>query len=321
MNLSKSEIERVRRRIAPNIRNTPLLTCLYFDEMVGGDIIFKCENFQKTGSFKIRGASNAVSKLQQSANNALFTAHSSGNHGQALAAAARRVNAEAIIVMPQNAPRVKVEAVKHYGGQVVMCKANLEEREKTCKTVMKETGAVFIPPYDSIDIIEGQSTCAAELLQEEKNFDYILTPVGGGGLLSGSVLAAKALHPSTTVIGCEPAGADDAYQSMKMKKRIPQKSPKTVADGLRTSLGKHNFRVLIENNTQILTVSETEILDALRQVYERMKIVIEPSCAVPVAVLLKYKELFAGKKTGVILSGGNVDLQVFFNDLDKKITA
>lgn len=319
MTLNKEEILNTRKRIEGHIHNTPVLHCQYFDDFIQGKLLFKCENFQKTGSFKMRGASNAVIKSSEARGANLFTTHSSGNHGQALAAAAHRAGAKAIIVMPKNAPKVKIDAVKSYGAKIVFCNSTTADREKTCNRVIQQTGAVFIPPYDAHDIIEGQATCAAEILKGYTNLDYILTPVGGGGLLAGTKLAASAINPSTIVIGCEPQNADDAFQSMQKGVLIPQNSPNTIADGLRTSLGELNFKVLTENKTKILRVTEQEILMAMQIVYERMKIVIEPSCAVPVAAVMKNKFMFTGKKTGIILSGGNVDLKVFFEDLKLKI--
>lgn len=319
--LTKKEILQTRERIASLIHDTPILTSKYFNERSGGNVFFKCENFQKTGSFKIRGASNAVTKALAEDKDNVFATHSSGNHGQALAYAAFKANTRAYIVMPENAPQVKINAVKEYNAEVVMCAPTLKDRVKKCNEVIVRTGAMFIPPYDSNNIIEGQSSCAAELLENVKGLDYILAPVGGGGLLSGTVLAAKILSPITKVIGCEPANADDAYRSLISGKLIPQAKPNTIADGLRTSLGERNFEVLTKNNTEIFTVTESEIINALQMVWERMKIVIEPSCAVPVAVYLKNKLLFKNKKIGIILSGGNVDLKVFFDDLKLKINS
>lgn len=319
--LTKKEIQQTRERIANHIHETPILSSKYFNEHSGGNVFFKCENLQKTGSFKIRGASNAVTKALAEDKNTVFATHSSGNHGQALAYAAYNANTKAYIVMPDNAPQVKINAVKEYNAEVVMCAPTLNDRVKMCNKVIERTGALFIPPYDADDIIEGQSSCAAELLDDIKGLDYILAPVGGGGLLSGTVLATKILSPNTTVIGCEPENADDAYRSLISGKLIPQAKPNTIADGLRTSLGKRNFEVLTKNNTEIFTVTEGEIVNALQMVWERMKIVIEPSCAVPVAVYLKNKGLFRNKKIGIILSGGNVDLKVFFDDLKLKINS
>lgn len=317
--LSRPKIKDIRQKLKRHIHKTPILTSRFFNEHISGEVYFKCENFQKTGSFKIRGAINAALKIIGHDKETTVITHSSGNHGQALAYAAKVLNINAVIVMPNNAPRVKVDAVKSYGARVVMCKPTQQDREKTCGELKHSLNAYFIPPFDHIDIIQGQSTCAAEFLEEHPDLDYLLTPVGGGGLLSGSVLATKALELQTRVIGCEPKNANDAFLSLKQGIKLPAVSTQTIADGLRTSLGEINFQILKDNKIEILTVSEEEILHAFQTVLERMKIIIEPSCAVPVAVYMKYKERFENKKTGIILSGGNVDLYPLFTDLKNQI--
>ena len=305
---SLEDIRNAHLRIQPFIHRTPILTSTAIDEMAGCRIFFKCENFQKVGAFKARGAANAVAKLTEDQKKNGVATHSSGNHAAALARAASVAGIKSYIVMPSNAPEIKKKAVKGYGGEIIECEPNLQARETTLQAVVDRTGATFIPPYDFYDVIEGQATCALEMWDEHIPFDVIMAPVGGGGLLAGTALTTKYISPSTLVIAGEPAGADDAFRSFHAKKLIPMEGPKTIADGLLTSLGKLNFAIIIQYVDDILTADDTEIIEAMRLVYERMKIVIEPSCAVPLAALLKNKEQFRGKKVGIILSGGNVDL-------------
>lgn len=276
--------------------------------IAGCEIYFKCENFQKVGAFKARGAANAVVKLTDAQKKNGVATHSSGNHAAALARAASVAGIKSYIVMPSNAPEIKKKAVKGYGGEIIECEPNLLARETTLQAVVEKTGATFIPPYDYRDVVEGQATCALEMWDEGIAFDAIIAPVGGGGLLGGTALTTKYLSPSTKVIAGEPEGADDAYRSFHAKKLIPMEGPKTIADGLLTSLGEINFAIIMDYVDDILTVSDEEIIAAMRLIYERMKIVIEPSCAVPLAALLKHKDRFKGQKVGIILSGGNVDL-------------
>lgn len=306
--LSLEDIRNAHLRIQPFIHRTPILTSTAIDEMAGCRIFFKCENFQKVGAFKARGAANAVAKLTEEQKKNGVATHSSGNHAAALARAASVAGIKSYIVMPSNAPEIKKKAVKGYGGEIIECESNLQARETTLQAVVDRTGATFIPPYDFYDVIEGQATCALEMWDEHIPFDVIMAPVGGGGLLAGTALTTKYISPSTLVIAGEPAGADDAFRSFHAKKLIPMEGPKTIADGLLTSLGKLNFAIIMQYVDDILTADDTEIIEAMRLVYERMKIVIEPSCAVPLAALLKNKERFRGKKVGIILSGGNVDL-------------
>jgi threonine dehydratase len=305
---SLEDIRQAHLRIQPFIHRTPILTSTAIDEMAGCRIFFKCENFQKVGAFKARGAANAVAKLTEAQKKNGVATHSSGNHAAALARAATVAGIKSYIVMPSNAPEIKKKAVKGYGGEVIECEPNLQARETTLQAVVDRTGATFIPPYDYFDVIEGQATCALEMWDEHIPFDVVMAPVGGGGLLAGTALTTKYLSPSTLVIAGEPAGADDASRSFQAKKLIPMDGPKTIADGLLTSLGQLNFAIIMQFVDDILTADDTEIIAAMRLIYERMKIVIEPSCAVPLAVLLKNKERFKGKKVGIILSGGNVDL-------------
>lgn len=305
---SLEDIRNAHLRIQPFIHRTPILTSTAIDEMAGCRIFFKCENFQKVGAFKARGAANAVAKLTKEQKKNGVATHSSGNHAAALARAASVAGIKSYIVMPSNAPEIKKKAVKGYGGEIIECEPNLQARETTLQAVVDRTGATFIPPYDFYDVIEGQATCALEMWDEHIPFDVIMAPVGGGGLLAGTALTTKYISPSTLVIAGEPAGADDAFRSFHAKKLIFMEGPKTIADGLLTSLGKLNFAIIMQYVDDILTADDTEIIEAMRLVYERLKIVIEPSCAVPLAALLKNKERFRGKKVGIILSGGNVDL-------------
>jgi len=302
------DIRAAHKRIQPFIHHTPVLTSSAINEIAGCEIYFKCENFQKVGAFKARGAANAVSKLTDAEKKSGVATHSSGNHAAALARAAKIAGIPAYIVMPETAPDIKKAAVKEYGGQIIECKPTQAAREETLEKVVKETGATFIPPYDHMDVIEGQATCALELVEEITGLDIIMTPVGGGGLLSGTALTAHYLNPEIMIIAGEPEGANDAYLSFTSKSLKPMIGPDTIADGLLTSLGIINFRIILDHVDDILTVNDDLIIAAMRLIMERMKIIIEPSCAVPLAALLANKDRFAGKKVGIILSGGNVNL-------------
>lgn len=306
---SVNNLTTAAKRIQPYIHRTPVLTSETINRMFGSSFFFKCENFQKVGAFKSRGAVNAVFSLNdKSVINGVAT-HSSGNHAQALARAGRLRRVPVYIVMPRNAPRVKINAVRNYGGIITFCGPTLKAREETLERVIKETGSVEIHPYDNYRIIEGQATCAMELIEDASAPDLILCPVGGGGLLSGTALAAAYFSKNTEVIACEPAMADDAYRSFRAGRLIPGVNPKTIADGLLTSLGERNFPIIRKFVKDIVTVSEESIIEAMRLVYERMKIIIEPSSAVPVAALIENKLDVKGKTVGIILSGGNVDLK------------
>lgn len=271
--------------------------------------MFKCENFQKTGSFKIRGATNTVLSLDKNTAAHGVATHSSGNHAAALAQAARNRNIPAHVVMPNNAPQVKKNAVAGYGADITVCEPTLEAREQTLSEIVERTGATFIPPYNDYHIIAGQATAALELLEDCPGLDFVMTPVGGGGLLGGTALATHYRSPGTQTIGAEPSAADDAFRSLQQKKLIPSENPVTIADGLLTSLGDKTFPILLDHVTEILTCSEKNIVIAMRTIWERMKIVIEPSSAVPLAALLENPHKFSGKRIGIILSGGNVDLE------------
>ena len=305
--VTKQRIEEAHERIKPYIHRTPVMTSSAIDEIAGCSIFFKCENLQKAGAFKSRGAMNAALSLSPEELAKGIGTHSSGNHAQAIARAAKILNTKSYIVMPRNAPLIKKKGVEGYGGKIYECEPNLQSRETTLAEVIKQTGATEIHPFDNYDVITGQATAAKELFEDIKNLDFVITPVGGGGLLSGTSLTAKYFSPSTKVIAGEPAGADDAYRSMQSGK-IEASQSNSVADGLLTSLSQKTFAIIRENVKEIITVTDEEILKAMRLLWERMKIIVEPSGAVPFAALLKKKELFAGKRVGIIVSGGNVDL-------------
>ncbi|EON78840.1 Threonine dehydratase, catabolic [Lunatimonas lonarensis] len=302
------EIRAAHERIKPMIHRTPILSSTAINTLAGCEIYFKCENFQKVGAFKARGAVNAVLKLGKEQMERGVATHSSGNHAAALARAASASGIKSYIVMPTTAPDIKKKAVESYGGQIIFCEPTLEARKRTLDEVVADTGATFIPPYDHLDVIEGQATCALEIWEDGLLLDALVAPVGGGGLLGGTALTTHYLVPTCKVYGAEPEGADDAYRSFQANRLIPMTNPKTIADGLLTSLGNLNWAIIRRYVADILTANDTEIIEAMRLVYERMKIVIEPSCAVPLAVVLKNPETFKGKKVGIILSGGNVDL-------------
>ncbi len=303
-----SDIEDAAARIKPYANRTPVLTSRSLNEMVDGELYFKCENFQRAGAFKFRGACNAVFSLSDDDAQKGVATHSSGNHGQALALAARMRNIPAHIVMPENSPKVKIAAVKGYGASVTLCESNQKAREETLQKVVDQTGATFIHPYDNEQVIAGQGTAAKELLEEIPDLDFILAPVGGGGLMSGTSIAARHMKPGITIIGTEPEMANDAYLSLKLGERQFPDTTKTVADGLRTTLSERTFTIIQHHADGIETVSEESIIRAMRLIWERMNIIIETSCAVPFAALLEDKVKIKGKKAGIILTGGNVDL-------------
>jgi len=303
-----STLQQAAQCIAPFIHRTPVLTCRGLDALSGARLFFKCENFQKVGAFKMRGATNAVLSLPEAEKQKGVATHSSGNHAQAVALAAKVNGIQAWIVMPETAPAVKKAAVLGYGAEVIMCKPTLQAREETLAQVVAQTGAHFIHPYNDYRVIAGQATASMELMEEVNELDVIMTPVGGGGLLSGTALAVHYLAPHISVIAGEPRGADDAWQSFTSGKLVPSLKPNTIADGLLTSLGEKTFGIIRQYVQDIIRVEEEEIKAAMRLVWERMKVIIEPSSAVPFAALLQQKQRFAGKKVGIIFSGGNVDL-------------
>ena len=303
-----SDIKRAHQRISNYIYETPVLTSAKLDELAGCHLFFKCENFQKVGSFKMRGAANKIFAYRPEDRANGFACHSSGNHGQAVAYAAKQAGTKAYIVMPKNSTKAKMDAVVDYGGEVVTCGPTEESRTETCQQVMDDTGATLVHPFDDYNIIAGQATAAKELIEQTEDLDAIFTPVGGGGLAAGTALISHYIDPPLEVFLSEPKAVDDTYKSLKAGKIIPNKTAKTIADGLKTTVGKKNFEILKEHADGCFTVSEEEIVSAMKLIYERMKIVIEPSCAVPFAALLKNKKKFAGKNIGIILTGGNVDL-------------
>ncbi|MCK9168731.1 MAG: pyridoxal-phosphate dependent enzyme [Bacteroidales bacterium] len=305
---TRADLLAARNRIQPHIHKTPVLTSETLNRITGLNLFFKCENFQKTGAFKFRGATNAILSLSPKEAQAGVATHSSGNHAQALALAAAQRGIPAYIVMPENAPQVKVAAVKAYGGQITFCPATLRAREQTLRAVIAKTKATEIHPYNNHTIICGQSTAAQELLETIPGLDWIIAPVGGGGLLSGTALACHYFAPDTRVMGAEPLGADDAWQSFVNKTLIPSVNPKTIADGLLTSLGSLTYPIILDHVHTIIRADELQIINAMRDLWERMKIIIEPSAAVPLAALLAQPLSGSGKKVGLILSGGNVDL-------------
>lgn len=302
------DIKDCAQRIQPMIHRTPVLTCQNLDEISGAKIFFKCENFQKIGAFKMRGASNVGTLLSEEVRQRGLATHSSGNHGQAVALTAKTLGVPAYIVMPENAPDVKKNAVKGYGAKVIECESTAVGRQSMLDKVVAETGAYFISPYNDYGVIAGQATAVVELLEEVDKLDMVLTPLGGGGLMSGTALACHYLQPNIEVIGGEPQNADDGYRSFKSGKIEPLATEVTIADGLRSPLGNKTFGIIKEHVNDIVTVTEEEIIEAMRLIWERMKIVIEPSCAVPFAVVLKQPQRFKDKKVGIILTGGNVDL-------------
>ncbi len=304
-----SDIQVARRNIMKYAHRTPVLTNRQVNERAGCEVVFKCENFQKGGAFKFRGACNTVLQLSDEQAAKGVATHSSGNHAQAIALAAKIRGIEAYIVMPENAPEVKKRAVRGYGAEITFCKPTLEAREATLEKVTEQTDAAFIHPYNHPDIIAGQGTTAMELLKECPALDAILAPVGGGGLVSGTAIAADRIAPETKVIGCEPELADDAYRSFKTGALQPVKRVDTVADGLRTSLGELSFACIQQYVDDIVTVSEKQIVEAMRFIWERMKIIVEPSSAVPVAALFSDKIEAKDERIGIIISGGNVDLE------------
>ena len=304
------DITTAHDRIRKYIHRTPILTNAYINELAGADIYFKCENFQKVGAFKARGGLNTVLSLRNEELNKGVATHSSGNHAQAIALAAKMARTKAYIVMPSSAPAIKKAAVRDYGAQIIECEPTLEARETTLQKVVDDTGAIFIHPYNDYRVIQGQATAAKELIEDvPEKLDAIVTPVGGGGLLSGTALSAHYFSAGTKVFAGEPEGADDAYRSFQSGTLIPQINPKSISDGLLTSLGEKPFEIIKKYVSEIFLVNEEEIIDAMRLVWERMKIIVEPSCATTLAVVLKNKAQFKGKKVGLILTGGNVDLK------------
>jgi len=303
-----SDIKQAHIIVQGYAHRTPVLTSTSINKIVKGNLFFKCENFQKVGAFKFRGACNAVFSLTEEEAQKGVATHSSGNHAAALALAAKMHGIAAHIVMPENSPEIKKKAVAGYGANITFCEPTLQARETTLARIVAESGATEIHPYNNFNVIAGQGTAAKELIEDIGGFDMIIAPVGGGGLLSGTALSTKYLLPDCKVIAAEPEGADDAFRSFQAKRIIPSVNPKTIADGLLTSLGERNFTLIMENVDDIVTVSEEKIVEAMRMIWERMKIIIESSSAVPLAAILQGKIDIQNKKVGIILSGGNLDL-------------
>ncbi|MGZ0015103.1 pyridoxal-phosphate dependent enzyme [Yeosuana sp. AK3] len=307
--MNKEILLQVHTRIKPYIHRTPVLTSQLINDMVQAKVFFKCENFQKMGAFKMRGATNAILSLSEDQRHSGVVTHSSGNFAQALSLAAKKIGVKAYIVMPKNAPQVKKNAVKSYKGNIIECDSNPIAREEMAAKVQQETGATFIHPSNDDQVIYGQGTSAMEFLEDYPNLDYIFSPVGGGGLIAGTALAAHYFSRGCKVVGGEPKNADDAYRSLLSGKIELNDSADTIADGLRTNLGDRNFPIIKKYVEKIIRVEEDEIIAAMKLIWERMKIIIEPSSAVAFAALLRNKSDFKNKKIGVILSGGNVDVE------------
>jgi threonine dehydratase len=306
--ISISDVVNAKKRIQKFIKRTPILTSSSINRITGCEIYFKCENFQKVGAFKFRGATNAVLSLSKEEAECGVATHSSGNHAQALALAAKQNGINAFIVMPDNSPRVKQDAVREYGGKIFFCEPTLKAREETLNNVVSDTGAVFIHPYNNYNVIAGQGTAALEILENMDEFDCIITPVGGGGLLSGTSLTVKSIAPEINVFAAEPEGADDAYRSFKSGEIVPSINPKTIADGLLTSLGDKTFKIISKLTDDIFRVSDEQIIEAMKLIWQRMKIVVEPSAAVTLGAVLTNPDFFYSKRIVCIISGGNVDL-------------
>jgi threonine dehydratase len=315
--IDKQKITDAHERIKPYINRTPVLTSEALDELTGCNIFFKCENLQKIGAFKMRGAMNAALSLPKYQRVNGIATHSSGNHAQAIARAAKVLGIKSFIVMPRNAPDIKKNGVRELGGEIFECEPTLQARESTLAEVVAKTGAVEIHPFNNYDVITGQATAAKEFFEDQPSLDFLLAPVGGGGLLSGVSLAAKYFCPNTAVIAAEPEGADDAFRSLQMGSIQPSQS-NSIADGLLTTLGDKTYPIIRDNVREVITVSDAEIVDAMRVIWQRLKMIVEPSGAVPMAAILKKKDLFRGKKVGVIFSGGNVDLARAFEMMLKK---
>lgn len=308
MPLDLAAIRRAHDRIRPHIHRTPVLTSARLDAACGGRLFFKCENFQKVGAFKARGAANAVFALDDAAAARGVATHSSGNHAAALARAAALRGIPAHIVMPSNSAKPKIRAVEGYGGRITLCEPTQAAREAACARILAETGATLVHPYENDDVMAGQGTAAVELLEDAPDLDFMLCPVGGGGLLAGTAVAAKALRPGIVVIATEPEEAGDTARSFAAGRIVPLEKTTTIADGLRTTIGRPNFEIARRHVDRVATVSEAEIVTAMRTIWETLKIVIEPSCAVPYAAIQSGKVDVAGRRAGLILTGGNVDL-------------
>ncbi|SEK26832.1 threonine dehydratase [Roseovarius azorensis] len=306
--LTIEDMRAAHERIKPYIHRTPVLTSSFLNDLTGAQLFFKCENFQKAGAFKVRGASNAVFGLSEEMARKGVATHSSGNHALSLSYAAGRRGIPCNVVMPRTAPQAKKDAVRGYGGIITECEPSTSSREEVFARVEAETGAEFVHPYNDLRVIAGQATCSAELLEQTDGLDAVIAPIGGGGMVSGTCLTLSNLAPHVEIYAAEPEQADDAYRSFKAGHIIADDAPDTVADGLKVPLKENTWHFVSHHVTDILTASEQEIIDAMKLTWKRMKIVIEASCAVPLATILKNPEVFAGKRVGVIITGGNVDL-------------
>ncbi len=308
MNIKEDIIESAHR-IGSYTHNTPVLTSSALNHITGAELFFKCENFQKMGAFKMRGATNAILQLSDAQKRKGVVTHSSGNFAQALALAAKSLGIKAYIVMPSNAPEVKKRAVKGYGGEITECAPTLEARELTAKKIQEEKGASFVHPFNDFNVVLGNASAGKELLEVYPDLDYIIVPVGGGGLISGTALSALSFAPNCKIIGAEPFEVDDAYRSLKAGEIVHNSTTNTIADGLKTSLGDITFNIIKHHVSEIIRVTEEEISEAMLLIFERMKIIVEPSSATALAAVLKSKSQFTNKKIGLMLSGGNVDVQ------------
>jgi threonine dehydratase len=302
------DVKEAHKRIKPYIHRTPVLTSSYFNELTGAELFFKCENFQKAGAFKVRGASNAVFGLSDEKAKIGVATHSSGNHALSLSYAAGRRGIPCTVVMPRTAPQAKKDAVMGYGGKIVECEPSTSSREAVFAEVVAESGAEFVHPYNDPRVIAGQGTCSRELMHQVEELDAVIAPIGGGGMVSGTCCTLSKIAPWVEIYAAEPEQADDAYRSFKAGHIIADDAPDTIADGLKVPLKDLTWHFVSNYVTDILTASEQEIIDAMKLTWQRMKIVMEPSCAVPLATILKNKEIFAGKRVGVIITGGNVDM-------------
>lgn len=305
---TQQDVLRAYERVKPWVHRTPVMSSSYLNEISGASLFFKCENFQKMGAFKMRGAVNAIQNLSDLQKSRGVVTHSSGNFGQAVALAAQKLGITAFIVMPENAPKVKIEAVKNYGGHVLLCPSTMKDREETSQQVIQEKGAAFLHPSNDMDVILGNATATLELLEDHPDLEIMITPVGGGGLLAGTALAAHYFGKECLVFGGEPVQVNDAYRSLLSGRIETNDTSETIADGLRTNLGDKNFPIIKSWVKEIICVSELEIVAAMCLVWERMKIIIEPSSAVPLAAVLKEKNKFKNRKVGILVSGGNTDL-------------
>ena len=307
---SFSDIEIAHNKIKNQIHKTPILTSTIINEICGCVLYFKCENLQKTGSFKIRGATNSILNLSEEDRHRGVVAHSSGNHAQALAYAAKQNNVKAYIVMPNNAPKVKINAVKDYGAEIIFCEPNINAREEETNKIIEKYGSKMIHPFNYFDTIAGQGTCAKEVFEEFNDLDFLVTPIGGGGLMSGSLISRNTLNPKCKVFGVEPEEVDDAYRSLNSGRIEINLTTNTICDGLLTNLGELTFEIIKNNIDGILLVNDFEVRKAQTLIIQRMKIVVEPSSATVFAAVIKNKEIFKNKKVGLIITGGNIDINL-----------